>query len=235
MDQFGVMNRCMNTPPPSERGTVRRLPQRASYEEAVIHSILDEGLVAHVGVAVEGQPYVIPMVYGRSGRHLYLHGASVSRLARQLAQGVPVCVTVTLLDGLVFARSAFHHSANYRSVVVLGTAALVTNDEEKTRALEAITDHALRGRWAEVRPPNAQEMKATSVLRLPLDEASAKVRTGPPRDDDEDLPLECWAGVLPLRLLALPPEPAPDLREGIQPPAALFEYRSRQGVLVKPG
>ncbi|MFY0578039.1 pyridoxamine 5'-phosphate oxidase family protein [Cystobacter fuscus] len=160
----------MNTPPPSERGTVRRLPQRASYEEAVIHSILDEGPVAHVGVAVEGQPYVIPMVYGRGGRHLYLHGASVSRLARQLAQGVPVCVTVTLLDGLVLARSAFHHSANYRSVVVLGTAALVTDDEEKTRALETITDHALRGRWAEVRPPNAQELKATSVLRLPLDE-----------------------------------------------------------------
>ncbi|PTL85827.1 pyridoxamine 5'-phosphate oxidase family protein [Vitiosangium sp. GDMCC 1.1324] len=214
------------TPPPSERGTVRRLPQRASYEEPVIHAILDEGLVAHVGVTVEGQPYVLPMVYGRIGRNLYLHGASVSRLARQLAQGVPVCLTVTLLDGLVLARSAFHHSANYRSVVALGTAVLVTDEGEKLRALEAITDHALRGRWAEVRAPNAQELKATSVLRLPLEEASAKIRTGPPRDDEEDLPLDCWAGVLPLRLMALPPVPAPELREGIRPPASLFENKS---------
>ncbi|OJH34858.1 pyridoxamine 5'-phosphate oxidase family protein [Cystobacter ferrugineus] len=223
----------MNTPPPSERGTVRRLPQRASYDEAVIHAILDEGLVAHVGIAVEGQPYVIPMVYGRIGRHLYLHGASVSRLARQLAQGIPACLTVTLLDGLVLARSAFHHSANYRSVVVLGTAVPVTDAEEKTRALEAITNHALRGRWAEVRPPNAQEMKATSVLRLPLEEASAKVRTGPPHDDEEDLSLECWAGVLPLRLVTLAPEQAPDLREGIQPPVSLFESRFRRDLAAR--
>ncbi|QRK06185.1 pyridoxamine 5'-phosphate oxidase family protein [Archangium violaceum] len=220
----------MNTPtPPSERGTVRRLPQRASYEEPVIHAILDEGLVAHVGVAVEGQPYVLPMVYGRIGRNLYLHGASVSRLARQLSQGVPVCLTVTLLDGLVLARSAFHHSANYRSVMVLGTASLVTDDAEKTRALEAITNHALRGRWAEVRPPNGQELKATSVLRLPLEEASAKIRTGPPRDDEEDLSLDCWAGVLPLRLMPLPLVPAPELREGIRPPASLLEYLEPRG------
>ncbi len=225
MDQLGSMKRGMNAPPPSERGTVRRLPQRASYEEADIHAILDEGLVAHVGVTVEGQPYVIPMVYGRMGRNLYLHGASVSRLARQLAQGVPVCLTVTLLDGLVLARSAFHHSVNYRSVVALGTAVLVTDDAEKTQALEAITDHVLRGRWAEVRPPNTQEMKATLVLRLPLEEASAKVRTGPPRDDDEDLSLDCWAGEIPLRLQALPPVDSPDLSEGLRPPISVVEYR----------
>jgi hypothetical protein len=218
----------MNAPPPSERGTVRRIPQRASYEEADIHAILDEGLVAHVGVTVDGQPYVIPMVYGRIGRNLYLHGASVSRLARQLAQGIPACLTVTLLDGLVLARSAFHHSVNYRSVVVLGTAALVTDDAEKTRALEAITEHVLRGRWAGVRPPNAQEMKATFVLRLPLEEASAKVRTGPPLDDEEDLAVDCWAGVIPLRLQALPPVDSPDLREGLQPPASVVEYQRPQ-------
>lgn len=225
MDQPGSMKRSMNTPPPSERATVRRLPQRASYEEAAIHAILDAGLMAHVGLSVDGQPYVIPMVYGRLGQNLYLHGASVSRIARQLAQGIPVCFTVTLLDGLVMARSAFHHSMNYRSVVVLGTAALVTDEAEKTQALEAITDHVLRGRWSEVRPPNAQEMKATSVLRLPLEEASAKVRTGPPKDDEEDLSLDCWAGVVPLRLVALPPEDAPELREGIRPPGSLLEYR----------
>ncbi|ATB32627.1 Pyridoxamine 5'-phosphate oxidase-related, FMN-binding protein [Melittangium boletus DSM 14713] len=228
MDQSGSMKRRMTTPPPSERSTLRRLPQRASYEEAVVHSILDEGIVAHVGVAVDGQPYVLPMVYGRVERDLYLHGASVSRLARQLALGVPVCVTVTLLDGLVLARSAFHHSVNYRSVVVLGTAVLVTDEAEKTRALEAITDHLLHGRWAEVRPPNAQEMKATSVLRLPLVETSAKVRTGPPRDDTEDLALDCWAGVLPLQLVARPPENAPELREGIPPPAYLPKTRAGQ-------
>ncbi|WNG37093.1 pyridoxamine 5'-phosphate oxidase family protein [Archangium violaceum] len=217
----------MDTPtslPPSERSTVRRLPKRASYEEPVIHAILDEGLVAHVGVTVEGQPYVMPMVYGRMGRNLYLHGASVSRLAKQLAQGVPACLTVTLVDGLVLARSAFHHSMNYRSVVVLGTAVLVTDEAEKTQALEAITDHALRGRWAEVRAPNAQELKATSVLRLPLEEASAKIRTGGPRDDEEDLALECWAGVLPLRLVAHPPEPAEDLRKGIRLPGSLLDH-----------
>ncbi|MCY1078112.1 pyridoxamine 5'-phosphate oxidase family protein [Archangium lansingense] len=214
----------MNTPPPSERATVRRLPQRASYEETTIHAILDEGLMAHVGLAVDGQPYVLPMVYGRIGRNLYLHGASVSRIARQLAQGVSVCLTVTLLDGLVLARSAFHHSMNYRSVVVLGTATLVTDEAEKMQALEAITDHVLRGRWAEVRPPNTQEMKATSVLRLPLEESSAKVRTGPPKDDEEDLALNCWAGVIPLKLVTLPPEDAPELREGIRPPGSLLKY-----------
>jgi uncharacterized protein len=215
----------MSTPPPSDRSTVRRLPQRASYEEAAIHAILDEGLVAHVGLAVDGQPYVLPMVYGRVGRTLYLHGASVSRLARQLALGVPVCLTVTLLDGLVLARSAFHHSANDRSVVALGTAALVTDEAEKLRALEAFTDHVLRGRWAEVRPPNVQELKATSVLRLPLGEASAKVRSGPPKDDEEDLGLDCWAGVLPLRLTALAPVDDPQLRSGLRPPAALLDFR----------
>jgi nitroimidazol reductase NimA-like FMN-containing flavoprotein (pyridoxamine 5'-phosphate oxidase superfamily) len=197
----------MNTSPPSERATVRRLPQRASYEEAAIHAILDAGLMAHVGLAVDGQPYVIPMVYGRLGRNLYLHGASVSRIARQLAQGIPVCFTVTLLDGLVMARSAFHHSMNYRSVVVLGRASEVTDPAEKTAAFEAFVEKVMRGRSAHCRPPNETEMRTTKVLRLPLDEASAKLRTGAPIDDEDDYALPWWGGVVPLRLVAEPPEP----------------------------
>ncbi len=219
------MLRRMATPPPSDRSTVRRLPQRASYEEATVHAILDEGLVAHVGFAVDGQPYVIPMVYGRVGRHLYVHGASVSRQLRHLGEGLPVCVTVTLLDGLVLARSAFHHSVNYRSVVVLGTARLVTDEAERLQALEAVTEHVMRGRWAEVRAPNAQELKATCVLRVPLDESSAKVRTGPPKDDAEDLGLDVWAGEVPLRLVALPPVDAEDLRPGVPAPGSVRTYR----------
>lgn len=225
MDQRRRMKRAMNAPPPSARATVRRLPQRASYDRDIIAAILDEGLVAHVGFAVEGQPYVMPMVYARVGEHVYLHGATSSRLARQLEQGVPVCLTVTLLDGLVMARSAFHHSVNYRSVVVLGSARRVTEKEETMRALEALTEHVLRGRWAEVRPPNEQELKATAVLVLPLAEASAKVRTGPPKDDEEDLALPVWAGEIPLRLSAQPPVDSPDLRPGLVPGPTLKEYR----------
>jgi hypothetical protein len=188
----------------TERTTLRRLPKRGDHDRATIEAILDEALVCHVGFVAEGQPYVIPTIHGRAGDWLYIHGSAASRMLRTLSGGVPVCVTVTLLDGLVMARSAFHHSMNYRSVVVLGTAQAVQDEAEKLEALRVIVDHVSPGRWAEARPPNEKELKATSVLRLPIAEASAKVRTGPPIDDEEDYALPVWAGVLPLRLVAQP-------------------------------
>lgn len=188
------------------RTTLRRLPKRGSHDPATIEAILDEALVCHVGFAVEGQPYVIPTIHGRSGDRLYLHGSAASRMLKILAGGVPVCVTVTIVDGLVMARSAFHHSMNYRSVVVLGTATLVEDAAEKVEALRVIVEHVAPGRWSEVRPPSDVELKATTVLSLPIAEASAKVRTGPPIDDEEDYALPCWSGVIPLRTVALEPE-----------------------------
>jgi hypothetical protein len=191
--------------PKTKRNTVVRAPKRAVYEREQIHAILDEALVCHVGFATadEGrppQPFVIPTAYGREGDRLFLHGAAASRMMRALAGKIPVCVTVTLLDGLVLARSAFHHSVNYRSVVIFGEAEIITDEREKDRALRAFTEHIVRGRWDNVRPPTAGELKATTVLALPIDEASAKVRTGPPVDDEEDYALNVWAGVLPCRL-----------------------------------
>lgn len=206
--------------PASERTRVRRLPGRACYEQATIDAILDEALVCHVGFAVDGQPYVIPTTYARVERQLYIHGSAASRMLRTLASGLPVCVTVTLLDGLVLARSAFHHSMNYRSVVILGTAIEVSDADERRVALEAIVEHVLAGRWREVRPPSARELQATSVLRLALDEVSAKIRSGPPLDDADDLGQPCWAGVIPLRLVAAPPVPDPQLRPGVEPPGS---------------
>ena len=187
------------------RTQVRRLPQRAVYDREVIHAILDEGFVCHVGFAVDGQPYVIPTGYGRAGETLYLHGSTASRMLRNLADGVRVCVTVTLLDGLVLARFAYHHSMNYRSVVVLGAAEEVTDEGERLAAMRALVERVAPGRWAEIRPPNPQELKATTILRLALAECSAKIRTGPPIDDEEDLALPCWAGVIPLALTPGPP------------------------------
>ncbi len=216
------------TDAPSGRTEVRRVPQRAAYDRATIEAILDEGLVCHVGISVDGQPYVIPMNYGRAGDRLYLHGSQASRLLRSVGSGVPVCVTVTLLDGLVLARSAYHHSMNYRSVVILGNAAEVTDPAERLAALEAISEHVLRGRWREVRPPSDKELKATMVLRLPIAEASAKARTGPPLDDEEDYRLPCWAGVIPLRLTPEAPVPDPRLAAGIAPPPPVHGYRRPQ-------
>ncbi len=210
---------------PTARTRVERVPQRASYDRATIEAILDEGLVCHVGFVADGQPYVIPTIYGRAGDRLYLHGSPVSRMLRTLAGGVPACVTVTLLDGLVLARSAFHHSMNYRSVVLLGSAVLVTDEAERLAALEAIAEHVVRGRWAQVRGPNEQELRATAVLRLPIAEASAKVRTGPPVDDEEDYALPCWAGVIPLALTPGAPVADPRLAPGIAPPPAIRDYR----------
>ncbi len=193
---------------PSERTRVRRLPRRAAYHRAIIDAILDEALICHLAFAVDGQPYAIPTACARIGDHLYVHGSAASRMLRAAA-GAPICLTVTLLDGLVLARSAFHHSMNYRSVVVLGAAEEVTDEEERLAAMRALVDKVAPGRWDEIRPPNPQELKATTILRLAVAESSAKIRTGPPIDDDEDLALPCWAGVVPLALTR--GAPVPDL------------------------
>ena len=187
---------------PTARTRISRLPKRGDYSRETIYGILDAAFLCHVGFVVEGQPYVIPTGYGRAGNTLYLHGSSASRMLRTLAGGVDVCVTVTLLDGIVLARSAFHHSMNYRSVVILGKAASVEGDAEKTEALRVIVEQIVPGRWEHVRKPSAQELKATAVLSLPIDEASAKFRTGPPLDEEEDYALDVWAGVLPLAMRA---------------------------------
>jgi uncharacterized protein len=189
----------MGTFPKTPRNTVRRLAKRAVYDHAEVYSILDQGFVCHVGFVVDGQPYVIPTGYVRAGDTLYLHGSAASRMLRTAADGVDLCVTVTLVDGFVLARSVFHHSMNYRSVVVLGKARLVTDDEEKRSALRSFTNHIVAGRWEEARQPTDQELKATHVLALPIEEASAKVRTGPPIDDEEDYALPLWAGVVPVK------------------------------------
>jgi nitroimidazol reductase NimA-like FMN-containing flavoprotein (pyridoxamine 5'-phosphate oxidase superfamily) len=190
------------------RTELRRYPVRGLFDRAAVYRILDEGFVCHVAFAVEGQPYAIPTAYARVGDTIYLHGSAASRMLRSLSAGLNVCVTVTLVDGLVLARSAFHHSMNYRSVVVLGRARLVTAAEEKVSALRAFTNHIVPGRWDELRPVTDQELAATSVLALPIEEASAKVRTGPPKDDEADLSWPVWAGVVPLRLAD--GEPLPD-------------------------
>ena len=212
---------------PTDRTRVKRLTARASYERATIDAILDEGLFCHVGFTVDAQPYVIPTVYARVGDELYVHGSAASRMLRTLEDGVPVCLTVTLLDGLVLARSAFHHSVNYRSVVVLGTAAPVEDPTAKREALEAIVEHVVPGRSGSVRGPNAKELRATTVLRLPLIEASAKIRGGPPLDDEEDYGLGCWAGEVPLRTIALAPVADPRLASAISPPPSVVGYRRR--------
>jgi hypothetical protein len=204
---------------PNERTRVTRLPKRAVYDKALIHATLDEGFFCHVGFTVEQQPYVIPTGYVRAGEKLYIHGSAASRMLRSLDQGIQVCVTVTLVDGLVLARSAFHHSVNYRSVVVLGTARLVRDRDEKIDALRRFTNHIVPGRWDEARQPTDQELKATSVLVLPMDEVSAKMRTGSPIDDEEDYQLPIWAGVVPVRMRA--GDPIPDAR--ISPAAGDFD------------
>jgi len=212
---------------PTERTQVRRLPNRGAYDSETIFRILDEGFLCHVGFVADGQPFVIPTGYARSGETLYIHGSAASRMLRTLAGGVQVCVTVTLLDGLVLARSAFHHSMNYRSVVILGRAVPVEECEEKMKALELFTEHVVRGRWNDVRPPTDSELKATTVLALPLAEASAKIRTGPPEDDEEDYQLPIWAGVVPLSIVPGAPIHDPRLISGPEPPSYAKKY-SRQ-------
>ena len=193
-----MITRAMSTYTPTSRTKVRRLSKRAVYDKAQVHEILDEGFLCHVGFSQDGQPYVIPTLYARSGELLYMHGSGASRMLKALAEGIDVCVTVTLVDAYVLARSAFHHSMNYRSVTVLGRARLVTELAEKLQALRLITDHIVPGRWDEVRGPNDLEMRQTVVLAVPLEEVAAKVRLGPPADDEEDYQLPVWAGVVPI-------------------------------------
>jgi nitroimidazol reductase NimA-like FMN-containing flavoprotein (pyridoxamine 5'-phosphate oxidase superfamily) len=209
----------------TSRTTLRRKPDRGEHDFEAIAAILDAGLFCHIAFVVDGQPYAVPTGYGRAGELLYIHGSSASRMLRGLADGIQLCFTVTLLDGLVLARSAFHHSMNYRSVMVLGVAELVEG-EEKLRALEAITEQMAHGRWADVRKPTPQELKATSVLRLPITEASAKVRNGGPIDDEEDMALPVWAGVLPFARVSGTPQPDPALPPDIGLPAYLAGYAS---------
>jgi nitroimidazol reductase NimA-like FMN-containing flavoprotein (pyridoxamine 5'-phosphate oxidase superfamily) len=204
---------------PTARTTVHRLPDQARYDRATVEAILDEGLVCHVGFVDGGQPFVIPSAYARVGDRLVVHGSAASRMMKALSGGAPACVTVTLLDGLVLARSGFHHSMNYRSVVVVGIATEVTDPGEKRRALDAIVEHVAPGRAATVRPPSENELQGTRVVTLPLEDSSAKVRTGPPKDDEADYALAVWAGELPLRLEPLAPVADPRLDPSITLPA----------------
>jgi nitroimidazol reductase NimA-like FMN-containing flavoprotein (pyridoxamine 5'-phosphate oxidase superfamily) len=211
------------------RTTLRRLPQRGAFDRESINQILDEGFICHVGFAVEGQPFVIPTGYARFEDKLFIHGSQASRMLRTVGQGIDVCVTVTLIDGLVLARSAFHHSMNYRSVVVFGRATVVNEREEKLAALRALSEHMIPRRWDDVRKPNERELQLTTVLSVPLEEASAKVRTGPPLDDEEDYELDVWAGVIPLRLIANAPIPDPRLPPEIDPPTYALDYSRSSG------
>ena len=210
--------------PQTQRTTLKRLPKRGVYDRELVYQILDEGFICHVSFAVDGQPFVIPTGYARVGDQLYIHGSQVSRMLRTLSSGIDVCVAVTLIDGLVLARSAFHHSVNYRSVVIFGRASIVEEREAKLAALFAFSEHVIPGRWDDVREPTEQELKATTVLSLRLEEVSAKVRTGPPIDDEADYALKVWAGVLPLQLVAGAPIKDPRLPESIEPPSYALKY-----------
>ena len=211
----------------TDRTRLKRLPKRGHFDRETVYGILDEGFICHVGFVLEGQPFVIPTGYARAGDKLYIHGSQASRMLRALSGGVAACVMVTIIDGLVLARSAFHHSMNYRSVVVFGRATLVEDREEKLAALVALSEHIIRGRWAEVREPTEQELKLTTVLSMPLVEASAKIRTGPPLDDEDDYALPMWAGVIPLRLEAGEPINDPRLSDEIEVPDYARNYRRR--------
>jgi nitroimidazol reductase NimA-like FMN-containing flavoprotein (pyridoxamine 5'-phosphate oxidase superfamily) len=209
----------------TDRTKLKRLPKRGYFDRETVYGILDEGFICHVGFAPEGQPFVIPTGYARVDDKLYIHGSQASRMLRTLSGGVDACVTVTIIDGLVLARSAFHHSMNYRSVVIFGRATFVEDREEKYAALLALSEHIVPGRWADVREPTEQELIQTTVLSLPLTEASAKIRTGPPLDDEEDYAMNVWAGVVPLKLVAGELINDPRLPEGIEAPEYALRYR----------
>ena len=208
----------------TKRAQLRRYPNRGSHEPEVIHGILDEAFLAHIGFQVDGQPFVIPTLFGREAEKLYLHGSAVSRMLRELETGIPACVTVTLVDGMVLARSGFHHSMNYRSVIAFGTAHKIGEPEEKRRALRIISDHVMAGRWDEVRGPSDKELNATAVIEFSIEEASAKIRCGPPLDDEEDYALPVWAGVLPLALEAKTPIPDPRLPDDVKVPEHVLRH-----------
>jgi len=205
------------TPLPTPRTRVVREADRAVYDRETVYRILDEGFLCHAGFVVDGQPFVIPTSYGRKGAYLYIHGSAASRMLRQMKESVPVCIEVTLLDGLVLARSIFNHSMNYRSVVILGKATLVDDPEDKLAALRILSEHILPGRWDDSRQPNERELKATSVLRVPIEEFSAKVRQGPAIDDEDDYSFPTWAGVVPLEMKAGTPIDDPRLNSKRQP------------------
>jgi uncharacterized protein len=213
---------------PTARTRVVREADRGVYDRNAVYRILDEGFICHVGFVIDGQPFVIPTSYGRSGDSLYVHGSAASRMLRYLDKGVPVCVTVTLLDGLVLARSIFNHSMNYRSVVVLGTATVVQDPAEKLKALHLLSEHILPGRWAESRQPNERELKATFALRVPITEFSAKVRQGPAIDDEEDYDFETWAGVIPLETVARSPIADKRCNPAIPVPAYVSSYSRKR-------
>lgn len=217
----------MKTIPQTKRTTLKRLPKRGVFEQEPVYKILDEGFICHVGFVADDQPFVIPTGYARADDSIYIHGSQASRMLRSLEKGIDVCLTVTIVDGLVLARSAFHHSMNYRSVVVFGQAELVSDADEKLAALRALSEHMIPGRWDDVRQPTEAEMKMTTVLRLSLGEASAKVRVGPPIDDDEDYSMSVWAGVVPLKLVAGEPTADPRLPEDIPVPRYATEYERR--------
>ena len=217
-----------DTQMPTTRTRVVREPERGVYDRETVYRILDEGFICHIGFAVNGQPFVIPTSYGRKDANLYIHGSAASRMLRQMKDGVALCVTVTLLDGLVVARSVFNHSMNYRSVVILGLATLVEDPQEKITALRLLSEHIIPGRWDDARQPNERELKATSVLRIPIAEFSAKIRTGGPIDDEEDYAFPTWAGVVPLETKVGEPINDPRLNPGQQTPTYIRSYsRSR--------
>ena len=208
----------------TQRTTLKRLPKRGSHDREVVNQILDEGFICHVGFVADGQPFVIPTGYARADETLLIHGSQASRMLRALGQGIDVCVTVTLIDALVLARSAFHHSMNYRSVVIFGRASVIEDREEKLRALFALSEHMIPGRWNDVREPTEDELRQTTVLSLPIEEASAKIRTGPPLDDEEDYELPVWAGIIPLKLAAARPIADPRLPAGTPIPEYAHRY-----------
>ena len=219
MDQYKV----------TDKNKVRRVPSRGNYQQATIHEILDNSVIAHVGFSLEGKPFVIPMTFGRKGRSLYLHGATTSRLVKSIKGGIPVCLTVTHLDGIVLARSAFHHSMNYRSAVVFGQAVEIVSVEKKVEALKIISDHILPGRWNSVRKPNEKELKATTVLELSIEQASAKQREGPPVDETEDYKWPVWAGELPIKQVYDHPIADPKLKPGLEPGSEIASvYNNKQ-------
>jgi uncharacterized protein len=209
----------------TKRTEFRRLPARGSHDLDTINAVLDAGFLAHVGFCIDGQPYVIPTLYGRDGEKLYLHGSAASRMLQRLDSGIAGSINVTLVDGLVLARSAFHHSMNYRSVVAFGTAHRIDELDRKTRALRIISEHLIAGRWDDVRNPSEKELKATAVLEFSIEEASAKIRAGPPLDDEEDYNLPVWAGILPLSLEAKPPVRDSRLTDGIKVPEYVLRSR----------
>src|SRR6266496_1317306 len=211
----------------TKRTELRRIPDRGSHDWEAINPILDAGFLAHVGFCMDGQPFVIPTMYGRDGKKLYLHGSAVSRMLRELETGIPACITITLVDGLVFSRSAFDHAMNYRSVVAFGTARKIGDVAQKLKSLRVISEHLIAGRWEDVRGPSEKELKATTVLEFSIEEASSKVRRGPPLDDESDYGLRVWAGVLPLAIKSRPPIPDDNLIEGVALPDYVRRYDAR--------